>query len=92
MVLIILAIILLVPVVVFFVRVRQHYRSMWYELREDEISWKRGVWFQTTSVVPYNRITNPDIKQGPVRRVLMDFHACPPDSRLFWPDRPGDTD
>jgi uncharacterized membrane protein YdbT with pleckstrin-like domain len=39
---------------------------MWYELREDEMSWKRGVWFQTTGIVPNNRITNLDVKQGPV--------------------------
>jgi len=47
-----------------------YYKSMWYELRDDEISWKRGVWFRTTGIVPYNRITNLDIKQGPVMRVL----------------------
>jgi uncharacterized membrane protein YdbT with pleckstrin-like domain len=34
------------------------------------MSWKRGVWFQTTGIVPYNRITNIDIRQGPVMRVL----------------------
>jgi membrane protein YdbS with pleckstrin-like domain len=47
-----------------------YYKSMWYELRDDEISWKRGVWFRTTGIVPYNRITNLDIKQGPVMRAL----------------------
>ena len=91
LVLIILAIIVLEPVVVFFSRVRQYYTGMWYEIREGEMSGKRGVWFQTTGVVPYNRITNPDVKQGPVMRVLMDFHACHPDSRLFRPGSPEDT-
>jgi uncharacterized protein len=43
---------------------------MWYELREDEMSWKRGVWFRTTGIVPFNRITNLDVKQGPVMRAL----------------------
>jgi uncharacterized protein len=43
---------------------------MWYELRDDEMRWKRGVWFHTTGIVPYNRITNLDIKQGPVMRAL----------------------
>jgi len=47
-----------------------YYKSMWYELRDDEISWKRGVWFRTTGIVPYNRITNLDVRQGPVMRVL----------------------
>lgn len=62
--------IVLVPVAVFFVWVGQYYRTMWYELRDDEMSWKRGVWFHTTGIVPYNRITNLDIKQGPVMRAL----------------------
>jgi membrane protein YdbS with pleckstrin-like domain len=69
-VLFILGFIILVPVVVFFVWVGLYYKSMWYELREDEMSWKRGVWFRTTGVVPYNRITNLDVRQGPVMRLL----------------------
>jgi uncharacterized protein len=47
-----------------------YYESMWYELREDEITWKRGVWFRTTGIVPYNRITNLDVRQGPFMRFL----------------------
>jgi membrane protein YdbS with pleckstrin-like domain len=34
------------------------------------MSWKRGVWFRTTGIVPYNRITNLDIRQGPLMRLL----------------------
>jgi len=47
-----------------------YYESMWYELREDEITWKRGVWFRATGIVPYNRITNLDVRQGPIMRFL----------------------
>jgi len=47
-----------------------YYVSMWYELRDDEINWKRGVWFRTTGIVPYNRITNLDVRQGPFMRYL----------------------
>jgi len=61
---------ILVLIVVLVIWARLYYRSMWYELREDEISWKRGVWFRTTGIVPYNRITNLDIRQGPVMRAL----------------------
>ena len=43
---------------------------MWYELRDDEINWKRGVWFRKTGIVPYNRITNLDVRQGPFMRYL----------------------
>ena len=54
----------LVLVILFFVWVGLYYESMWYELREDEMSWRRGVWFRKTGIVPYNRITNLDIRQG----------------------------
>jgi hypothetical protein len=60
----------LLLVVLFFAWVSLYYDSMWYELRDDEMSWKRGVWFRKTGIVPYNRITNLDIRQGPVMRAL----------------------
>jgi membrane protein YdbS with pleckstrin-like domain len=47
-----------------------YYESMYYELREDEINGKRGVWFRTTGIIPYNRITNLDVRQGPFMRSL----------------------
>jgi len=40
------------------------------KLRDDEMRWKRGVWFRRTGIVPYNRITNLDVIQGPVMRML----------------------
>jgi len=46
------------------------YESMWYELRDDEINWKRGVWFRTTGIIAYNRITNLDVRQGPFMRFV----------------------
>ncbi|MFY9799882.1 MAG: PH domain-containing protein [Methanoregula sp.] len=60
----------LILVVIFVAWVRLYYTSMWYELREDDMSWKRGVWFHRTGIVPYNRITNLDVIQGPVMRML----------------------
>jgi membrane protein YdbS with pleckstrin-like domain len=60
----------IVLVVLFFAWTGMYYASMWYELREDEMSWKRGVWFRRTGIVPYNRITNLDLVQGPVMRAL----------------------
>jgi uncharacterized protein len=47
-----------------------YYESMWYELHDDEMRWRRGVWFRTTGIVPYNRITNLDLKQGPIMRLF----------------------
>jgi membrane protein YdbS with pleckstrin-like domain len=43
---------------------------MVYKLTKDEIEWRRGVWFKKTGIVPYNRITNVDILQGPFSRML----------------------
>jgi len=60
----------LVLAIVFFVWVKLYYTSMWYELRDDEMNWRRGVIFRTTGIVPYNRITNLDLRQGPVMRAL----------------------
>jgi membrane protein YdbS with pleckstrin-like domain len=45
-----------------------YYRTMIYQIGESEISWQRGVWFRQTGIVPYNRITNIDIIQGPLMR------------------------
>ena len=56
--------------ILLWVWVGMYYESMLYELRDDEINWKRGVWFRTTGIVPYNRITNLDVRQGPLMRML----------------------
>lgn len=45
-------------------------RTVVYVLSNDEITWSRGVWFKGTGIVPYNRITNVDILQGPISRKL----------------------
>lgn len=61
----------LIPIFLIFVLwTSLYYRSMSYELHKDEMRWRRGVWFRTTGIVPYNRITNLDIRQGPVMRWL----------------------
>jgi len=59
-----------VILIVFIVWTRLYYDTMAYELHDDELRWRRGVWFRTTGIVPYNRITNLDLKQGPVMRWL----------------------
>jgi hypothetical protein len=45
-------------------------QSIAYHLNKTEITWKRGVWFRRTGIVPYNRITNVDIVQGPLMRLF----------------------
>ena len=61
---------LVVIFILFFIWTRWYYDTMFYELHDDELRWRRGVWFRTTGIVPYNRVTNIDIRQGPVMRWL----------------------
>jgi len=46
------------------------YSTIIYKLDNEEVEWRRGVWFKNTGIVPYNRITNVDISQGPISRML----------------------
>ncbi|MBV1730287.1 MAG: PH domain-containing protein [Methanobacterium sp.] len=46
------------------------YGTISYKLDDEEIEWRRGVWFKNTGIIPYNRITNVDIAQGPISRML----------------------
>ena len=48
----------------------KYYNTIAYKLTENEIVWRRGVWFKMTGIVPYNRITNIDIIQGPISKRL----------------------
>ncbi|MDD3091663.1 MAG: PH domain-containing protein [Methanoregulaceae archaeon] len=48
----------------------KYYQTILYTLQEEDICWRRGVWFRQTGIVPYNRITNVDIIQGPLARIF----------------------
>jgi membrane protein YdbS with pleckstrin-like domain len=48
--------------------VPKYYSSISYEFTEDEIVVGRGVYWKHKSTVPYNRVTNIDITQGPISR------------------------
>ena len=48
----------------------KYYDTLKYKLTQNEMVWRRGVWFRKTGIVPYNRITNIDIEQGPISRKL----------------------
>jgi len=43
-------------------------RSIAYLLTESDIVVERGVWWKHKSIVPYNRVTNMDVVQGPLSR------------------------
>ena len=78
--------------ILLWVWVGMYYESMWYELRDDEINWKRGVWFRTTGIVPYNRITNLDVRQGPFMRMLKISNLAMQTSRIFGTGSARDPD
>lgn len=46
----------------------RYYDSISYLFAKDEIVVERGVWWKTKGFVPYNRITNINIHQGPISR------------------------
>ncbi|MEA3407545.1 MAG: PH domain-containing protein [Chloroflexota bacterium] len=58
----------LVPVLLAFIPA--YWRSLEYELLDDEVMVRKGVITKTVDVVPYNMITNISIKRGPVDRWL----------------------
>jgi membrane protein YdbS with pleckstrin-like domain len=46
------------------------YRTAGYRFTDEEVEYRRGVFFQQKTTVPYNRITNVGISQGPVQRLV----------------------
>ena len=62
-----LALAIVIPLIVW---VPRYYRSISYVIGKEELTWRRGVWFRTTGIVPYRKITNIDIGQGPLSRRL----------------------
>ncbi|WAI02496.1 PH domain-containing protein [Methanogenium organophilum] len=46
------------------------YDTVRYLLTTTEMTWGRGILWKQTGIVPYNRITNVDIIQGPLMRLF----------------------
>jgi len=59
---------LLIAVAIILYWIPKFHSSINYVLEDDEIIVTKGVWWKTKSVVPYNRITNINIYQGPISR------------------------
>lgn len=68
----IVALTVLLPVIVVLLValywIPRFHSSIKYVLEENELVVASGVWWKTKSVVPYNRITNVNIYQGPISR------------------------
>jgi membrane protein YdbS with pleckstrin-like domain len=50
--------------------IRAFFRTADYRFTDEEIEYRRGVFFKQKTTVPYNRITNVGTSQGPIERVL----------------------
>ncbi|MGQ9581836.1 MAG: PH domain-containing protein [Armatimonadota bacterium] len=48
----------------------RYFRSITFLLEANRIVFDRGVWWKRKSYVPYNRITNVDVVQGPLSRIF----------------------
>jgi hypothetical protein len=59
---------LLIAVAIILYWIPKFHSSINYVLEDDEIIVTKGVWWKTKSIVPYNRITNINIYQGPISR------------------------
>ncbi|MFC5369049.1 PH domain-containing protein [Salinirubrum litoreum] len=45
-------------------------RTAEYRFTDDEVEYRRGVFFRQQTTVPYNRITNVGTAQGPIQRLV----------------------
>jgi membrane protein YdbS with pleckstrin-like domain len=62
--------ILLVIFIIAYPLIGMYFRSIIYEIVDDEIHVFRGIITKTRKIVPYRTITNLDVKQGPYDRLL----------------------
>ncbi len=51
-----------------FFYISAYFKTLYYEIQEDAIISKRGVFFKKHVTVPYRKITNVDLMQGPLQR------------------------
>lgn len=47
---------------------RRRYRSWGYEVAEDELHIRHGLWTRTRTAVPFGRVQHIDVTQGPLER------------------------
>jgi len=67
LVLLTLCLLISIPSVIW---INLYYSSIFYTFTENEVIVERGIWWKNKSIVPYSRITNIDVRQGPLSRAL----------------------
>ena len=50
--------------------VKKRYELAGYALREHDVIYKHGVWWQTITAVPFNRMQHCEISQGPIQNAF----------------------
>ena len=51
----------------------RHYRAWRYAMDAEDLKVRRGVWIETLTLVPLDRVQHIDLSQGPIERA---FHVC----------------
>jgi len=57
-------------VIVALLLVGPYYRSISYELRDEEMVVRKGILTRTVQTMPYRAVTNVEVKRGPLDRLL----------------------
>ncbi len=65
-----------------------------FAIRERDLIYRSGVFFRSTTVIPYNRIQHAEVKQGPIERRFnlqrLEIYSAGGDgSDLYIPGLPG---
>ena len=48
----------------------RHYRAWLYAMDEEDLRLRRGVWIETHTIVPLDRVQHLDLAQGPIERAF----------------------
>ena len=48
----------------------RHYRAWGYRMDEEDLRLRRGVWIETHTIVPLDRVQHLDLSQGPIERAF----------------------
>jgi membrane protein YdbS with pleckstrin-like domain len=57
-----------------------YYRSISYEMTDEEVIVRKGIITKTENIVPYRTVTNVSVKRGPIDRILnmgtLEIHTA----------------
>jgi membrane protein YdbS with pleckstrin-like domain len=56
-----------------FISPGRHFRSWCYAMDDEELRLRRGVWIETETLVPLDRVQHIDVSQGPIEKA---YEVC----------------